>query len=285
MLVLAGCAEPHVSVAAGGPPPPSTDDRNLVDPGYDGRFAVTATVLESPEHGPQLCSAVAESYPPQCNGPDIVGWDWSTVPAESVAGTTWGEYRLVGTFDGERFTLTEPATVAEPGDAPAWTLEPDFTPPCDEPADGWVAADPATATAEALQEAFARASAISTYAGGWINQPDDDPDQTPDQTDPSRTVLVLRFTGDGLEEHAQQIREVWGGPLCVASAQRTEAELFDLQQRASADLPGLVSSAVDVVRNAVNVTLLRATTDQQAAFDAEYGDGLVVLFGMLEPID
>lgn len=282
-LLAAACAEPETLAAAGGisVPAPSEEDRNLVEPEYQGRFAVTATVLESPEHGPQLCSAVAESYPPQCGGPDLVGWDWSTVPAESASGTTWGDYRLVGTFDGERFTLTEPATPVDPATAPAEGWEPDFTPPCDEPAGGWQPADPATATDGALQEAFARAATIPAYAGGWLYQVDGDADGV----DPRRTVLTLRFTGDDLAEHTRQIREVWGGPLCVAPAQRTEAELYDLQQRASQNLPGLVSSAVDVTRDAVSISLLLATTDQQAALDAEYGEGVVLLYGMLEPID
>src|SRR5262245_29665274 len=33
-------------------------------------YEATATVLESKEHGPELCFSVALSYPPQCGGPD-----------------------------------------------------------------------------------------------------------------------------------------------------------------------------------------------------------------------
>ena len=71
-------------------------------PTYEGTF----TVLESSEHGPQLCSGVLLSYPPQCGGPDIVGWDWATVEGETTAGAVrWGQYQVTGTNADGRFTL------------------------------------------------------------------------------------------------------------------------------------------------------------------------------------
>jgi hypothetical protein len=103
-----------VGAGAGQPPEPRQTAKaepsvNLVPDGYGGRFRTRATVLEGPRSGPQLCVAVMESYPPQCSGPPIEGWDWSTVRAESASGTTWGAYVLTGTYDGTTFTLTEPA--------------------------------------------------------------------------------------------------------------------------------------------------------------------------------
>lgn len=92
------------------------------------KYRVTATVLEDAEHGPQLCGGVRTSLPPQCGGPDIVGWDWKSVRHESVRGVTWGQYMMTGTWDGERFTLTEPATpgsfdgAAQPR-PPNWTTD------------------------------------------------------------------------------------------------------------------------------------------------------------------
>jgi hypothetical protein len=84
--------------------------------GDDGprRYDATATVLERPGDLPELCEgAIAESYPPQCSGKPIVGWDWNDVDGEtSASGTTWGEYHVVGTWDGEQLTLTEKPTAA-----------------------------------------------------------------------------------------------------------------------------------------------------------------------------
>jgi hypothetical protein len=86
---LAGCGDTAPNVSIGTNP----GDRTAA-PVYQA----DALVLESPEHGPQLCREVASSYPPQCGGPDVLGWNWGAVEGEeSASGTTWGSYRVVGT--------------------------------------------------------------------------------------------------------------------------------------------------------------------------------------------
>jgi hypothetical protein len=276
LLALAGCADP---------------DADPVDPAAGAsdqqRYEVAATVLESAEHGPQLCGAVEDSLPPQCGGPDIVGWDWETVEAESVSGTTWGEYVLVGTWDGERFTLTEPAVVDDGSRAPDPDEEDPFASPCPAPDGGWQPVDPATATDGALEEALARAATAPDYAGAWLDQSYmadvDESDIEELGNDPTRLVLNLRFTGD-LAEREQWIREVWGGALCVTGAERTEAELLDIQQRLHEDLPDLQGSGVDVVANVVTAQVFVASPELQRQLDDEYGEGTVVLEGWLTPI-
>jgi hypothetical protein len=101
--------------------------------------------------------------------------------------------------------------------------------------------------------------------------------------DPTRLVLNLRFTGD-LAEREQWIREVWGGALCVTGAERTEAELLDIQQRLHEDLPDLQGSGVDVVANVVTAQVFVASPELQRQLDDEYGEGTVVLEGWLTPI-
>ncbi|MFI2362796.1 hypothetical protein [Promicromonospora sp. NPDC019610] len=84
-------------------------------------MTAVATVLQEGDDPPELClGGVAESYPPQCGGPEIVGWDWDAVDAEeSAQGTTWGTYTVEGTWDGETFDLTEAgAAPAEPSASP-----------------------------------------------------------------------------------------------------------------------------------------------------------------------
>jgi hypothetical protein len=100
--------------------------------------AVTASglVLEDAD-GPRLCAgAIADTLPPQCTGPAIVGWDWSDVEgAATASGTTWGEYRMHGTWDGETFTLGRPPVqeavlrATHDPNAPVPTRAPD--PACD----------------------------------------------------------------------------------------------------------------------------------------------------------
>ena len=84
------------------------------------RTSGLVTVLDSGS-GPELClGAVAESYPPQCGGPQLADFDFGDVGAEKAAGVTWGQYALTGTYDGTTFTVTDaiPAalydTMAEP---------------------------------------------------------------------------------------------------------------------------------------------------------------------------
>lgn len=88
-------------------------DTSLVPADYDGGFRFAGMVLESPDHGPQLCGGATDSNPPQCSGAEVLGWSWESVEHESASGTTWGEYTVVGTWDGESFTLTEEPTRAE----------------------------------------------------------------------------------------------------------------------------------------------------------------------------
>lgn len=69
----------------------------------------TGTVLDVAGDA-QLClGAVAESYPPQCTGIPLDGWTWEGVDGSETSGDTrWGTYAVYGTFDGDRYTVTDP---------------------------------------------------------------------------------------------------------------------------------------------------------------------------------
>lgn len=75
------------------------------------QYSTSAGVIETPEHGPEIAFQLAE-YPPQGGGLPASNWSWQDSPDfESDSGTTWGgRYRLIGTWDGATFTLTEPVT-------------------------------------------------------------------------------------------------------------------------------------------------------------------------------
>jgi hypothetical protein len=289
LLVLGACAKPG---EAGGPsdigavPSPQPSGHNLVEDGYTGRFRVTATVLESPDHGPQLCGAVADSLPPQCGGPDIVGWDWKAVQAESVNGTTWGDYTVVGTWDAatRRFTLTEPAVTPPKPTAPAEPL-PDMGTPCPTPAGGWRPVDPAKATDDAQQQVIQLARSEPDFGGLWLDQsylkPGDDMSAA---NDPRRYVLNVSFTKD-LARHQADLRRVWGGALCVSKAARSMADLERLRGEVEPTLDRMVSSSIDEVTGTYTATVWVASAAQQREYDARYGEGAVTLDGWFEPID
>ena len=96
------------------------------------RYVTTAYVIETPEHGPEITPGLLTSYPPQGGGIPLPDWTWDGAPdARSASGTSWGgPYRLVGTWDGTAFALTEPATPATDTSSGRPLGEP--TPGCDE---------------------------------------------------------------------------------------------------------------------------------------------------------
>ena len=246
------------------------------------RYTATGTVLEDASHGPRFCGVVLKSLPPQCSGTDLVGWDWSSVEHEARDGVKWGEYTVVGTWDGTRITLTETPKAPRPGDSGD---ESTFASPCPTPEGGWKPVDPAKATEKALQAAMEIARKSPQYAGTWVDQGylGDGAVKESEANDPAKLVLNVRFTGD-LEGHEQRVRKVWGGALCVSSAKYTEAELHDVQGKVSKEVPGMQSSGVNTVENRLDVTMLVATEGLQQDLDSRYGPGTVRVRGVFEPV-
>lgn len=107
LAALAGCAD---ATAPGGPASIVGPDAPPSAIAADGEVLGMATVLQKDGEEPELClGGVAESYPPQCGGPRVSGWDWAAVEGEETAsGVTWGAYAVQGTWDGTVFTLTQP---------------------------------------------------------------------------------------------------------------------------------------------------------------------------------
>ena len=285
MLLLATTAACATGIRTGQAPeasPGSAQPKgNLVRDGYAGRFRVAATVLQNKEHGPQICLSVALSLPPQCGGPDVAGWSWDGLKHESAVSTTWGEYLITGTFDGHTFTLTEPPKVND-GQYSSPGPSPDFTSPCPAPAGGWRPVDPARATDGALQAVNARVNNDPDFAGLWIDQKVTSTVQTP-RNDPTKLVLNVRFTKD-LARHEADIRTIWGGALCVSKALHTLAELTSIQSVLS-DGSGTSYSSIDIISGTVHIGVFLATQARQRELDSQYGPGLVILVGALEPID
>jgi hypothetical protein len=103
------------SVPAGSPAPTSSvlpadqriDAVHPEDP--EGRVIGTGTVIDV-DGAVQLClGPIMESYPPQCSGIPVDGWTWVDVDgSETSGGTVWGSYAVYGTYDGDRYTITDP---------------------------------------------------------------------------------------------------------------------------------------------------------------------------------
>jgi hypothetical protein len=269
LLLLGGCGDRPADPA---------------DPGFGpepGRYEADGTVLESPDHGAELClGGIAESYPPQCSGLPIPNWDWSEVEGEeSASGTTWGTFHVLGTYDGSAFTVLEVGAYEPPASGSV-----DFTAPCAEPVGGWVSVDRARATDADLQAVMHAAESEPDSAGFWIDYVDEPSESTPD----GGIIAIAAFTGD-LERHEVDLRELWGGPLCVTQHERTQAELNRIQEELGAEVGASLGieatwSSGNVVDNRVEVGVVVAGEEVVAAVDDRYGAGVVLLVPALEPV-
>lgn len=253
------------------------------------RYTATTMVLEAPDHAPQLClGAVQDSYPPQCGGPDVIGWDWELVDGEESAnGTTWGTYTVVGTWDGEALTLTEPAASPESSD-PSDRDQARLATPCPEPEGGWQVVDESTTSDRAMQAAIEYARSQPTVGGVWVDQSinpvlDEEPIEESRANDPTKLVLNLSFS-DELEQHEAAVREIWGGPLCVSEAPITAAELAEIRAEVEAEAGDFLFSSTDEVDGQVHIGV--AVDDGlQQRFDERYGTGVVEVQAQLRPVD
>lgn len=220
-----------------------------------------------------------DSYPPQCDGLPIEGWRWEDVTGEDTArGVTWGDFHVVGTYDGETFALEAAAPPRPPDDR-----EDPFAAPCEEPGGGWTVVDPGLTGDGDVVAAMRAAESIPTYAGLWIDRLEPGSDEAG-----AAVVLVVTFSGDA-SSHEAAIREAWGGPLCLSAVRYSYRELRTTQRElgdggaAGAGLEMLWSS-VNVMRNRVELGTVVADDADQAGLDARYGPGLVNLQPALTPV-
>jgi hypothetical protein len=127
VLLLSACAGQDRPAGSATSPDDAPTAAAPPAPAASGQVTAIATVLQEGDGPPELClGGVAESYPPQCGGPEIIGWDWDAVEAESAQDTTWGTYEVEGSWDGETFRLTEAA--AAPAERPAPPEDPRLDP-------------------------------------------------------------------------------------------------------------------------------------------------------------
>lgn len=245
-------------------------------PAAPGKVRTRDLALVMDTGRPELCvGPVAESFPPQCEGLALAGWDWAAHDGvfEQQGDVRWGSFSVTGTFDGTTLSATDavPAALYDPMAAPA---EPLPGTPCPEPEGGWVPVDPARTTPETLDATLTAAAALPGYAGAWLDQsinPADPVTRPEAANDPTRLVIDVAVTEDVAGAEAT-LRETWGGALCVSEARYTERELNDIALELQ-ELPGILSTSA-----ADDVVQAEVTYDDgsiQDWVDATYGDGRV----------
>jgi hypothetical protein len=278
-LLLAGCA---AGVPGGRAPAKTTGAQ-------EQRYQAISMVLQSRDHGPELCLGdVADSFPPLCGGVPITNWRWDQVEGEQAAGgTTWGTYDLVGTYDGATFTVVReerPPPVSRPSAAERFKDEP--RPACPEPAGGWAVPDPSRRSERYLEPVTRAARAQPDFSGLWLSYLA--PMGHNVAEDPGEFVLNVAFTGDPAR-HEAQLRPRWGGRLCVTRQQRSYRELLRIQRQLQGaagkklDLR-VLGTGIDEYANAVDLQVVVLEERARAALDARYGAGAVQATAALTPV-
>jgi hypothetical protein len=176
---------------------------------------------------------------------------------------------VVGTFDGETFTLTE-----EPG-APAKHLQQEdgfsSSPACDEPKEGWVTQG--AVDQEAAGRALAQVRREPDYAAGWVTQLE--PPGATEDTGP--VVLNAAFTGD-IERHKAELRKLWAGSLCVARYEHSLDELEHLRRSVDEELESreiaMLYSDLDEIRGRLVYHVTYLTADDEDHLTTRFGKTL-----------
>lgn len=254
------------------------------------------TVLDDGD-GAELClGGVAESLPPQCGGPALVGWNWDEHDGayEEWNGVRWGDFVVTGTYDAgaDEFGARE-VTPAADDNAPRETEPPasDSSTPCPEPDGGWRVVDESLVSPEAMQAAFERASELDGYGSAWMDQSPNpasereltDPEVESLLNDPALTIVNVAVTHD-LPAAEAALREVWGGMLCVSQVERTEAELVAIQQELHEEAPGgILSTGITGTDLVLEISVVFDDGTLQHELDERYGEGVVRVHSALSP--
>lgn len=238
------------------------------------RTRTAVTVLDAGD-GAQLCAGpVAESFPPQCSGPRVRGWRWAEHAHEKSGGVRWTTASLRGSYDGRVFRLVEVMADGLP-DSPSGDEALDT--PCPAPSGGWAVLEPARTNAEALEAA---ADVVASRGGTtWWIDPTGGRGAVAGADGiseaPAWVVLNVATEGD-VEEVEREVREVWGGKLCVTNALRTSAAV----DRGLRQLPGLVTTGTARNGSAFAEVFFDDGTLQRWA-DQTYGAGAVEVVSAL----
>jgi hypothetical protein len=237
--------------------------------GHRATYAANGIVIEARGGDAHLClGGYQPMLPPACGGLPITNWSWDQAKGEqSLAGVTWGSYRVVGTYDGKAFTLTEPPSIPEPR-----TIFDDEPPPCPTPGVSSSSVEGSGANEGHLSTAVAFARQLPGFAGLWIGE---------------GRLLNVAFT-DALDRREVEIRERWSGPLRIFRHARTLRELRAIQAQFSSGVRpfgfDVLLVSVSEPRNHVLVYAVLADDPTRSAIEARYGREAVVVKSALVPL-
>lgn len=301
ILAAAGAVSLLAASCGDGDPAGSAADLQLPTPEGSVTTQAPVTVMDTDGTAELCLGAVAESYPPQCGGPELIGWDWDDQDSgsyEEEQGTRWGEYVVVGVFDPPEGTFElESATAADEWEGEDPGEETDLSTPCEEPEGGWEIVDPDLVSEQLMYDTFERAEELDGYAGAWMDQSlnpvqsedlDEDADSGDQEhaeslNDPEYVIINVRVTEDP-EAAYQALREEWGGMLCVTEAEHEQAELEEIQQEIM-EIDGAQSAGVDTATNQLTLNVAYDDGSLESQLRDIYGEGTIRVTSQLVPAE
>lgn len=112
LVALTGCSSGDDDLVAVDPATPTSATPTVPVPSGAVRTTGLVTVLDTGA-GPEVClGAVADSSPPQCTGPAVLGWSWADHMHEEAGGARFGSFALTGTWDGTALTVADAVPAA-----------------------------------------------------------------------------------------------------------------------------------------------------------------------------
>jgi len=113
LLTATACSGGDEGAVARDPAPDAPTGAPALDLPADVRTRGLVMVMDTGD-GPEVClGAIAESWPPQCGGPEVLGWDWSEHSMHEKQGTVrWGSFALSGSWDGTALTVSDAVPAA-----------------------------------------------------------------------------------------------------------------------------------------------------------------------------
>jgi hypothetical protein len=249
-------------------------------------YKTNATVLEDATHGPMLClGGVMAMDPPRWGTVPIADWDWDAVEGERVVrDSTYGQFFVVGRYDGETFTVVEagpPQFFETDGLEEGWSTK---KPACDEPPGGWVVPARGRTTDEDAGELGAWAEGRPEYVAAWVTYLDPDVLEKVEagEEGPFAVVFSLVVDRDAADVEAA-VRERWDGPLCVVARDLPTAGVaagIRREAEAAVEELGLVMVGSDSgeVGEAAQIWVVADPGGAgQGAMDERFGPGVIRL--------
>jgi hypothetical protein len=170
VLAVAGCSDGDGDWAEDPAGVPGSHGEMPTAPvAADGEVTTRNPAIVMDTGSPELClGPVAESYPPQCGGPPLEGWNWADHEGayDRVGEVRWGTFYVTGTWDGATFTVTSAET------PPAGQLPPasEMSPPPEQE----LSADELGAIADQVRTLGGATGAYAHDERVWVDVPYDD---------------------------------------------------------------------------------------------------------------